>query len=206
MNKKKATNDRGLRRMMLANDRGLHRMMLEDLKRSGLDAKDAEKMGLEPKYSEEAAKAGFNKTSGYVIPYFNVNGKRLGRDATRIRYFPHGIAPHKYGQRKDTAPRAYFAPSLPRGMTWAKIAKDPTVPLVFTEGEKKAAKACKEGIPTIGLGGVWSFKSKRWAQEFLEELDKEFVWNGCDVTIAPSPKSRAPCASFPTSSVSGARG
>ena len=32
---------------------------------------------------------------------------------------------------------------------------DPTVTIIITEGEKKAACACKHGLPTIGLGGVF---------------------------------------------------
>ena len=32
---------------------------------------------------------------------------------------------------------------------------DPSIALYITEGEKKAAKACQEGFPTIGLGGLW---------------------------------------------------
>jgi hypothetical protein len=37
---------------------------------------------------------------------------------------------------------------------------DPSVPLVITEGQKKAEKAAQEGICTIALAGVWSWKDR----------------------------------------------
>ncbi|MGE5445246.1 MAG: DUF3854 domain-containing protein [Ignavibacteriales bacterium] len=39
---------------------------------------------------------------------------------------------------------------------------------MFTEGEKKAAKATLEGFPTIGLSGVWNFKDSE--NDLLAEL------------------------------------
>jgi len=49
-------------------------------------------------------------------------------------------------------------------------------------GEKKAAKACKEGLPCIGLGGVWSFRSKKKAEPLIEDFD-EFTWEGREVLL-----------------------
>ena len=50
--------------------------------------------------------------------------------------------------------------------------KDPTQPLLITEGEKKALKADQEGFPCIGLGGVecWSKRSPAGKRELGDEL------------------------------------
>src|SRR5262249_33513101 len=51
--------------------------------------------------------------------------------------------------------RAYFPPG-----TIAAL-KDPSAPLVITEGEKKSAKADQEGFPCIGLSGVYGWQKRR---------------------------------------------
>jgi hypothetical protein len=61
-------------------------------------------------------------------------------------------------QSAGAAPRLYFPTCLAR--PFAEIARDATVPLLITEGEKKAACACKQGLPTIGLGGVGCWRTK----------------------------------------------
>ncbi|DAB00413.1 TPA: hypothetical protein CPT96_05865 [Candidatus Gastranaerophilales bacterium HUM_10] len=38
--------------------------------------------------------------------------------------------------------------------------KDPTMPIIITEGDKKAIKAVQEGFPCLSLGGVWGWKCK----------------------------------------------
>lgn len=43
------------------------------------------------------------------------------------------------------------------------------MPILFTEGEKKTAKAVKEGFMAIGLLGVWNFKSSD--NDFLLQLE-----------------------------------
>jgi hypothetical protein len=60
----------------------------------------------------------------------------------------HGL---RYLQRPGTGCRLYIPPPA------QQVLQDPAVPLRFTEGEKKAAKACQEGYPCIGLGGLWNF-------------------------------------------------
>jgi len=66
---------------------------------------------------------------------------------------------------------AYFPPIV----DWPAIVADPNATLIITEGELKAAKACKEGYPCIGLGGVWNFRSSSLGVTFLRELEA-FNW------------------------------
>lgn len=63
--------------------------------------------------------------------------------------------PIKYESPVGQPNRAYFPPdTLP-------VLSDPSVPLIITEGEKKAAKADQEGFPCIGLVGVYGWQRKR---------------------------------------------
>lgn len=66
---------------------------------------------------------------------------------------------------------AYFPPIV----DWPSIVGDFNHTIIITEGELKAAKACKEGFPCIGLGGVWNFRSSSMGISFLKELEA-FNW------------------------------
>ena len=91
-----------------------------------------------------------------------------GQDGKPIRYLGPG----------DTTPEAYFATCT----KWQDIISNPKQALYITEGELKAAKACIEGYPTIGLGGVASFQSSRSRQELLPTL-KAIKWSGRPVYL-----------------------
>jgi Protein of unknown function (DUF3631)/Domain of unknown function (DUF3854) len=76
-------------------------------------------------------------------------------DFYRVKLFPpvpddegHLI---RYYQPGGTPPRLYVPPAA------RAVLATPGVELVTTEGEKKAAKADQDGIPTIGLGGIWNW-------------------------------------------------
>jgi hypothetical protein len=98
----------------------------------------------------------------WVIPYPNPDGTPSGY--ARLKFSkPRAGEDKKTGERKTVkyeAPkgvpnRAYFPPrTLP-------VLQDPAVPLLVTEGEKKALKADQEGFPTVGLSGVWAWQRKR---------------------------------------------
>ena len=75
--------------------------------------------------------------------------------------------PVRYVQEPNTAPVAYF----PGNQDWTDLVVDTGHPLILTEGELKAAKACKEGFPTIGLGGVYNWRSHKLGLTWLPSLD-----------------------------------
>jgi hypothetical protein len=141
---------------------------------SGLDAKDARVLELEALTPQQVQRLDgtFTARPGMRIPYFDVRGKPTG--FYRLRYLGpppslFGEQPTriiKYVQPPETGTAAYF----PRLVDWAKALK-PKQPLFLTEGELKSAKACKDGIPTIGLGGVFNFQSARLGVPFLPELE-----------------------------------
>jgi hypothetical protein len=143
----------------------LSQATLDDLKKSGLDAADAAVMQL----SETAR--------GYRIPYLN------DTDYSRERFheplqFAGQEKTIRYHQERGSTPELYL--SRLGGHDWDEVKRNPDIPLLITEGEKKAAAACKVGIPTVGLGGVDSFSSKKRP---LPQWD-EFRFDGRVVGIA----------------------
>lgn len=77
----------------------------------------------------------------------------------------------KYLQPPESGVAAYF----PRIRNWPTILADPSKTLIITEGELKAAKATLSGFPTIGLGGVYSYRAPSLGVDFLPALEG-IVW------------------------------
>lgn len=77
----------------------------------------------------------------------------------------------RFFQEESSGVMAYFPTNIP----WEDIINDPGQPIIITEGELKAAKTCKEGFPTIGLGGVHSYQSAKSGLIFLPQLER-IVW------------------------------
>src|SRR5690606_15546242 len=159
--------------------------VLEDLARSGLGKKDLKKLDIIPTTGEDAVKLGLTfKAAGYVIPYWTLDGKKT--KFFRYRYLEDVRSgfqkktkskPRRYEQPPSTPPEAYFPPYI----NWKEIAKGDD-DIIITEREKKAAIATKLGLPTIGLGGVWSFRSKRLGVDLVPSL-QEFAWKNRRVYI-----------------------
>jgi hypothetical protein len=121
----------------------------EDLAKSGLVAKDmrARELGA----AEKAACGVGEAVEGYVIPYFNIEGKAL--PFYRLKLIDHDP---KYKQPRKTANHVYFPPDLPA------LLNDPSKDYVIVvEGEKKAALLVKLGYPAIAFGGVDNWRTKQ---------------------------------------------
>ena len=73
----------------------------------------------------------------------------------------------RYWQTPNTLPHIYFAPNV-KG--WTALLKDVRKRLIICEGEKKAFALSKHGLPALGLGGVWSFKSKKAGLSSLKDF------------------------------------
>lgn len=120
------------------------------------------------------------------IPYHDLDGKPTG--FFRVRYLEDTrtpmqrktlMKPTRYAQLPGTVNELYLAPII----KWREVAKDPTVELIITEGEFKAACACSRGHTTIGLGGVWCWRSAKENLAILETFN-EFEWGDRNVYIA----------------------
>lgn len=117
------------------------------------------------------------------LAYADLDGKPTGFYRLRLLADPPGFAsalakPSRYLQPPDTGVAAYLAP----GIDWRALSKDTTAPLYITEGELKAASACVRGLPTIGLGGVYSWRSAKSGVAFLPELEA-IAWAGRHVFL-----------------------
>jgi 5S rRNA maturation endonuclease (ribonuclease M5) len=124
----------------------VRKQISEDLSNSGLVVDD---MHARPIDSAERGASGIPfHVTGFVIPYFNIQGKSL--PFYRCRLFDYEP---KYRQTKDTNNHVYF----PKDFHKVASLKDF---VVITEGEKKATAAVKHGIPCVGFGGVDSWRNR----------------------------------------------
>lgn len=172
--------------MKLATLEAVRAAMLTKVEGSLLTAADAQKLKLKPMTAEQVKALDVPATvPGFMIPYFNIDGKPS--KFWRLRYLEdtrkgfdilNGRKALRYVQPAGGINEVY----LPPFVDWRRMAENTNIPLTITEGELKAAAASKHGIPTIGLGGVWCFKSNRAVVSLLPML-KEITWKGRRVVI-----------------------
>jgi hypothetical protein len=130
-----------------------------DLRRSGLNDQSIKLMGVCSVPPAEIARLSpLLKPCESVLafPYPGIN------KFSRYRVFPP-IDGLKYWQPPGTASHLYILLSV------AEILSNPTIELAITEGEKKAACLTQNGIPSIGVAGIWS-----WIKPESCELHDEF--------------------------------
>ncbi len=165
----------------------LHPEALEDLRRSGLDDATIAEAGLYTPAPGDlprllSARLVDQVRHVLVFPY-EVAGYggawRREDEFVRCKLFPpvsdgqgHTI---RYYQRGGTPPRLYI-PARAR----AALA-DPTVPLLITEGEKKALKASQEGLACVAVGGLWNWQTAGRPIADLDRID----WYEREAVIVP---------------------
>jgi hypothetical protein len=126
----------------------------QDLLRSGLsDDTIAASQIYSASASQVAAILGYSAGPGMAIPY-PMNG--TSTSFTRIKLDRASADGKRYRTRKDGGNRLYIPPLVDP----ARLA-DPSVPVYLTEGEKKTLKANQEGLLTLGLAGVWNWRTTR---------------------------------------------
>lgn len=158
----------------------------EHLRASGLDLRDAARLGLRwCSRAEVSRRLGLTERQvscgGIFFPYHDAAGGPLSFGRVRLLPDPREgwrTTPTRYLQPAGSGLRAYLPPLV----DWSKIQKNGAA-LLVTEGEKKAAAACKAGFPTIGVGGIWCFAQKGLGVDLLPDLEA-FAWAGRDVTVA----------------------
>lgn len=157
----------------------------EKLLSSGLTSSIGEALGMYEVPSAMQLDPSFEARPALVIPYMGIDKKPTAAHPKwpnfyRIRYLDKptfsfkeaaGEKERRYAQPPRTGTCAYF----PTSTDWQTIHKDAEFDVIFTEGELKAAAACEAGFPTIGLGGVWNFRSSKDGLWFLPELEV-FNW------------------------------
>lgn len=168
--------------------KSLKSLGLAKLASSGLSEADYKKLRVDV-LSAEALRAKCATLPAYgvalILPYFDLQGKPT--EFWRARYLEDtrsGWAavtetkPLRYVQPPDTLNELYLPPYI----RWKDVAENSDAPLVITEGELKSAAACKLGIPTIGLGGVWMFKAARRKLPLLPQF-YAFKWTNRKVYV-----------------------
>ncbi len=153
------------------------------LQSSGLDLTDAKKLHITFLTPTQVTKAHsfFKPLPALRLAYYDHLGQPLAdwqaaSPFYRLRYLKTptdfdavaGGKPVRYVQEPHTAPVAYYPQNFGG---WASLVQDPSQPLIITEGELKAAKACKEGFPTLGLGGVYNWRSNKLGLTWLPSLE-----------------------------------
>jgi len=137
----------------------------QDLARSGISPETAYAAGIyEVANAKDEVLPEFKAVPSIVFPYFDPRNRdevmRFERDGrteefARVRYMRVLGKQRRYDQPRQSGIMAYF----PRILDWPSIIANPNVPIIITEGEKKALSLCAAGYPCIGLGGVDNFKS-----------------------------------------------
>lgn len=164
------------------------RQLLEDkLAQSALDMGHAKRLGMEIMDGTTARdKLGVPLAiAGVKIPYFDTDGEET--EFWRFRYLEPTLT--GFAAQTDKKALRYVQPKgslnqlyLPPLVDWATVRDNTTMSIIITEGELKAACACAHDIPTIGLGGVWCFKSSANHLSLLPQFN-EFKWTDRPVYI-----------------------
>jgi hypothetical protein len=94
----------------------------------------------------------------------------------RFKLFPPPDTRTKYWQPPNSNNHLYFPPGI------EKTIGDISVNLYIVEGEKKCLKANQEGIPCVGIGGLWNWSNGQ--NELIEDFDR-IETKGRRVIIVP---------------------
>ncbi len=162
----------------------LHPAHKEDLRLSGLNIDSIKRSGIESLRPADIRKivpgGGKGVESAYRIPYPGTDGF----SRYRLFYGEHDSCKSpKYIQPAGSENRLYIPDSV------NAVLQDPSSPLYFTEGEKKALKASQEGITCIGLSGLWNWKNK--SDELVDDFRK-IDFTGRKIYVVPDNDYRQP--------------
>lgn len=161
-------------------------LLKNDLDRSGLSAEDVgaylaqaselEAVGIRSHMFLEGP--GKSTTSpGYVIPYYDMYGRRA--PFYRVKLFNPANKGAKYLQPSGAGSYIYYPRKFGEVLKQTIEGKSKTcingfAPIILIcEGEKKAAKAVKEGFLCAGLGGVYNWKSRTVLLPEGSKLEKD---------------------------------
>ena len=189
----------GILSSLPAVDRNAEREALEawvdaDLARSGLTREDMEVVPfLNETYRDQ-------QVSGYRINFRYHDGVAM-RDSKNHEFYRMRFRPPlpvsadgsrmKYGVPLGAGNHCYIPAE-----THQHLENDPSAVLYLTEGEKKAVKATKCGLPTIGMPGIWNWlasKRDRIEPEGAHKIHPDlmpYLTSGRDVCLIYDSDSR----------------
>lgn len=152
--------------------------MADDLAKSGLGLEDIETVPFAPGRHFHADTV---DNGGYGIVYRAEDGTEMKgsneHPFVRLRFRPP--FPERNGERaKYATPFRSGNRCFIQKNVFDYLTENPDAPLYLTEGEKKAAKANKEGFPVIGLAGIWNWlapKQNRMTVETKYKINDDIV-------------------------------
>jgi len=150
---------------------------VDELRRSGLSDDAIARAGL---YSATEAGVrdllGYGAGPGLVIPYPELNGSGPYARVKLDRTPPDG---KRYRSPTGRPNRLYIPPLVDPA-----VLRDPRTPLWITEGEKKALKACQEGLACVACSGAWSWKTRDARDRSVPIADLDAIlWRGRTVFL-----------------------
>lgn len=146
----------------------MHPAHLADLRKSGLSNQailDAGIRSVPPRDIDKIPGYATYAKSAYEIPYPEIGYSRYKMfydEADKINPTTKKSRP-KYLQKKGSMNHLYIPPKA------KSILSDPAIQLYITEGEKKALKACQEGLHCVGLSGLWNWSAGN--KELIKDFD-----------------------------------
>ena len=153
---------------------------LGDLRSSGLNDETIRTAGLYSASTDQVRKIlGFNAGAGLAFPYPAIDGLpqyiRIKPDVPPV----HNGHSAKYLSARGSTNRLYVPAIIA-----ADDLLDVSIPLLITEGEKKALRAAQDGFLCIALSGVWNFRTRteKGQRRVLSEF-KQIEWEGRIVYI-----------------------
>lgn len=93
---------------------------------------------------------------GYIIPYYDIAGLRA--PFYRLKLFNPSPKGARYLQPSNVGSWIYFPKNF-AVLLAQEVRKGEKGKILITEGEKKAAKACKAGFATCAVGGVYNWRN-----------------------------------------------
>jgi hypothetical protein len=165
---------------------------LADLKKSGLSDETINQSRINSIDVDEllcvlSGKAPLGIESAYAIAFPPFDD---GFERYRIFYKPNcekdidGKKKPKYLQVAKAPNRLYIPPKA------FSVLDDASIPLWLTEGEKKALWGCQEGLPTVGITGLWNW-CKKGTKNLIDDFDL-IRFQGRTVFIVPDSDWKSP--------------
>lgn len=158
----------------------LNEIHLNDWLGSGIPAEVIHEIGVKTSLSSDS----------WNVQIWDIKKEKLL--GVRTRYNKEAIEANKYPSSEGSTPKyrpseglgnVFFYPHV-NSLNWSEIAKDTSVRIFITEGEKKATKLTIEGYPCIGLFGVHCWLKKNESGESAPVDDfQDFKWRNRKVYI-----------------------